>query len=160
MKTVAKMINAFLLIVYFVVVLFALSGLFGVRIKVVTSGSMEPYIKVGSLVVTVPVEFGELSVKDDVLYKLKNGTYVTHRIIEIDKEKGVVRTKGTANDGADPAVSADDVIGKVVFSVNGGGYVAAALSKKWVKLCACLFLVFLTAISVALDCKARRKEKI
>ena len=98
------------------------------RLFTVMSGSMEPAIKTGSIVVVQSEE--TYAVGDVITYK--NGTSikntVTHRITEItgDPDIGSINyvTKGDANEGADPLeVSSANVIGKVKASVPLLGYI-------------------------------------
>ncbi|PIR43423.1 signal peptidase I [candidate division WWE3 bacterium CG10_big_fil_rev_8_21_14_0_10_32_10] len=97
------------------------------RIFSVTSGSMKPSIKAGSLVVVVPKS--NYSVKDVItFYQDKDlKKTITHRIIEKseDKDNNLVsyKTKGDANEDKDiKSVSDSVVIGKVLFSLPYLGY--------------------------------------
>ena len=56
----------------------------GIRCYAVLTGSMEPVLPVGSLLVVVPMSFDELKVGQDITYKTAGGT-VTHRIVAIDQ---------------------------------------------------------------------------
>ena len=96
------------------------------EIKIVQSGSMEPTIKTGGLVVIKPesiykegdiITFGKDTKKD---------IPTTHRIIAIKAESGVViyTVKGDANNSPDPTeVRQSEIIGKVIFSVPYLGYI-------------------------------------
>lgn len=95
------------------------------KIFAVLSGSMEPSIKMGSIVAVNPekdhkigdvITFGEIS---------KTKVPVTHRITEIEIIQGQAyyTTKGDANAVADSKkISKTEVIGKVVFKVPYLGY--------------------------------------
>lgn len=91
--------------------------------KIVKSGSMEPEIPTGSLVVVKPAaSYG----KGDIITfgkDTKTDIPTTHRIIGINADGSFV-TKGDANEeqDANPAVR-NEVIGKVIFSIPGAGYV-------------------------------------
>ena len=96
------------------------------EIKIVQSGSMEPTIKTGALVVIKPettykegdiITFGKDTKKD---------VPTTHRITAIRVESGVViyTVKGDANNSPDPReVKQNEIIGKVIFSVPYLGYI-------------------------------------
>lgn len=59
-------------------------NLFGIQLYVVESGSMEPTLKVGSIIISKKVEDeGNLSVGTIVTFKTVQGATVTHRIIEV-----------------------------------------------------------------------------
>lgn len=93
-----------------------------IEIKIVKSGSMEPAISTGSLVVVKPVE--RYAVGDVITFGLDTKTAVptTHRIIEIRGSEFIV--KGDANEEADQGpVQRSEVIGKVIFSLPYAGYV-------------------------------------
>lgn len=96
--------------------------LFGMQVYSVVSGSMEPNIHVGALIVVKDTDFENLEVGDAVTYVLSNGTPCTHRIISIDSENKYVTTKGDANDSEDAAVYYKNIVGKVVANVPLLGY--------------------------------------
>jgi signal peptidase len=94
----------------------------------IRSGSMAPAMPVGALAIIargVPPGTGEA-----VAYPLPNGVVVTHRVIEvIDRdEEAYLRTKGDANEEADPnLVPSASVVGRVHLSVPLLGFLLAML---------------------------------
>jgi signal peptidase len=120
--------------VYTVVVIFAflaISSKFsigGFKLLVVRSGSMEPAIKTGSMV--IDKSFNDYNVGNIVTFKNKDKPKetTTHRIANI-KYQGDIKlftTKGDANDSADSEQIAQDRIeGKVIFSIPYFGYAAS-----------------------------------
>lgn len=91
---------------------------FGYGASVVLSGSMEPVISVGDLIL-VREEEG-YAVDDIVVYQ--NGTIsVVHRVVSIDEE--MVVTRGDANNGNDEPFPIEAIKGKVFKIVPGIGYV-------------------------------------
>lgn len=119
----------------FVTLLVAVAGLLlvsllpitgNLEVKIVKSGSMEPNIKVGSLVVVVPG--AHYAVGDVITFGKDTKTSIptTHRILAVRQEDGQTffTTKGDANEEQDPReVAANEVIGKVWLSVPFAGYV-------------------------------------
>lgn len=98
----------------------------GYEIKIVKSGSMEPMIQTGSIVVVAPSE--SYAVGDVVTYgrDTRSTIPVTHRIVDKQTENGETAyiTKGEANTDPDPkAVARSLVIGKVAFTLPYIGYV-------------------------------------
>lgn len=94
--------------------------------KVVLSGSMEPSIKVGSVIVIRPAN--EYFAGDVITYgdDSEGNIPTTHRIIDKRIEGGVsiFKTKGDANPKPDAIeVRENDVIGKVLFSIPLLGFV-------------------------------------
>lgn len=97
---------------------------FGYELKVVQSGSMEPAIHVGSVVVIVPET--SYNVGDVITFgpDTKKQIPITHRIAEITDEGFV--TKGDANEHPDPKpAKKGEVIGRVAFSVPYIGHIIA-----------------------------------
>jgi signal peptidase len=91
---------------------------------VVTSGSMEPAIHTGSIVIVTPQK--NYSLGDVVTFysgaNKKNTS--THRIVGINDK--LIRTLGDANEEPDPSLTTlDNIVGKVLFSIPLLGYLAA-----------------------------------
>ncbi|MBI4068284.1 signal peptidase I [Candidatus Kaiserbacteria bacterium] len=98
----------------------------GIETKIVQSGSMEPAIPVGALVVIKPHE--AYRVGDVITYGEDTDSAVptTHRILGVREADGTVfyTTKGDANEEGDAReVARSDVIGKVYVSVPYVGFV-------------------------------------
>lgn len=97
----------------------------GLRAFVVLSGSMEPAIPTGSLVI---VSRRDLYRVGDVVTRRAPGrssNTITHRIADISEEQGrqIFHTKGDANESADEeAVRKEDIVGRVTLSVPYLGY--------------------------------------
>lgn len=83
---------------------------------VVISGSMEPHIKAGDLLIIRQQQNYE---KQDVVTYRNNGALITHRIIDIDQEQAILQ--GDANNVADPPVALDKIEGKTVLRIPGAG---------------------------------------
>lgn len=96
---------------------------FGMQVYSVVSGSMEPNIHVGALIVVRGTDFDDLEVGDVVTYVLSNGTPCTHRIIAIDSETKYITTQGDANNVEDGSVYYKNIVGKVVANVPLLGYI-------------------------------------
>ena len=96
------------------------------EVRIVQSGSMEPAIKTGGIVIIKPTTLYD---KGDVItfgQDNENTIPTTHRIIDMRVESGafVFLTQGDANDQPDIAeVPEAEVIGKVVFSLPFIGYI-------------------------------------
>ncbi len=87
---------------------------------VLTSGSMEPLLSVGDVVLTIPAEAEQ--VEGHIVTFWRSGSYVTHRVVEIDTNEGTVRTKGDANAANDSAVVPLDAIeGRVRLAIPYAG---------------------------------------
>lgn len=91
-----------------------------VKLAYITSGSMLPWLPVGSTIsYTKPADPAALQVGDVITFEsLGNGTVVTHRIIEVISNENLdgvhYQTKGDNNDDPDPDLApAANVIGLV-----------------------------------------------
>jgi len=107
------------------IVLLLFSGLsFGgvVKARIVLTGSMEPAISPGDIIITTPITRKEPQIGDVVAYQAKrfNGEDVavfSHRIISGDLESGFV-VKGDANKSPDnQKPKAPDILGVVIFVI-------------------------------------------
>jgi signal peptidase I len=84
----------------------------------ITSGSMWPELKIGSLVFVQGIAGRDAKVGDIIVFKNRaNGTFTIHRVIELKKDTLI--TKGDANFDPDPPVGYEDVIGRTV-NIFGG----------------------------------------
>jgi signal peptidase len=122
----------------------------GIKVKVVKSGSMEPAIKTGAIVVIKP----ESSYKtgDIITFGPDTKTQVptTHRIVSVTGEgrSVIFKTKGDANDSEDPNdTRLSDIHGKVIFSLPYVGFILDFAKKPF----GFALLVGLPAISIIID---------
>jgi signal peptidase len=81
--------------------------IFGYQTSTMLTGSMSPMINPGDVVVSVPTPASDLRVGDVITYGIpvEDRRIETHRVIEIIRSEDgttALRTKGDANNGADP----------------------------------------------------------
>jgi len=108
---------------------------FGHPVMTIISGSMNPTIPVGDIVVDAPVtaaQASDLHVGQIISFRAAPGSaeFITHRIVAVRVQNGAVSyiTKGDANNSADSTPRpASDVIGLYHFSIPRGGYVLVAM---------------------------------
>lgn len=89
----------------------------------IATGSMEPQISVGDMVLISKLDTGALQAGDVIQFR-KGSHTVVHRIVEVIQEDGALSyvTKGDANNANDAGtVSAGEVVGKVIATVPGAG---------------------------------------
>lgn len=108
--------------------------IFGYQTSTMLTGSMSPLINPGDVVVTVPVAVKDLKVGDIITYHIPadDQRVETHRIIDLtvnSQGTASVRTKGDANNGADPwtATLAGGQVDRQVFTVPYLGNAIRAL---------------------------------
>ncbi len=97
-----------------------------IEVKIVQSGSMEPEIKTGSLIVMRPTE--DYQVGDIITFYFERGDQVptTHRIVEVNEVGRSISylTKGDANNAPDPRpIPRNQVLGEVLFSIPYLGFI-------------------------------------
>ena len=101
------------------------------KVMTVLSGSMEPAIKTGGIVVVKPVD--DYKIDDVITFQVaKDKDSVTHRIVDMEVIEGNVSyiTQGDANNAPDQQkVQPREIIGKVLFDLPYLGYVVEAAKK-------------------------------
>ncbi|MEA3272201.1 MAG: signal peptidase I [Patescibacteria group bacterium] len=132
---IVKIINKIFVGIVFAIVLFVVISVIPIpgnyKILIVESGSMEPAIKTGSVVIVKPQK--DYQPKDVITFKGagKDGT-ITHRIVDIEVITGKTQyiTKGDANNAEDSSKTPKtEVIGKVLTSAPYVGYLLAEAKK-------------------------------
>jgi signal peptidase len=150
-----------LMLITAVVLTFAATRL-GWRVDAVLSGSMEPELKVGSVVVTRPVQAEEISTGDVITFRSPiSDLPIVHRVVATE-DGSSFETKGDANEIADPfVVSAQDVVGKVCFHIPFLGYVANFVKTPLGILLACSlgFLIVVNEMRDLLRTQAKEKAE-
>ena len=155
---------AILIILLVIYLPLSLPRLFGYDIYSVISESMEPTIKVSSIVYTKQTDPSDL-VRGDIITFLPGDaiTPVTHRVVENNFDDRTLITKGDANADEDfRPVWYSDVCGKVVFHMPFYGYFGEAVSSISGKAAAGVFLlasVLLGVLSAQFASFAKEKEK-
>ncbi|RXT04388.1 signal peptidase I SipW [Ammoniphilus sp. CFH 90114] len=111
-------------------------NIFGYRLMNVLSGSMEPAIHTGSIILVKPiVNNDQLKVGDIITYKsnIKEGILVTHRIVDVTDEREIEYvTKGDANESKDPRpIPSELVVGKYSnIMIPFVGYILSFIQSK------------------------------
>lgn len=103
----------------------------GYAVLEVVSGSMEPTIHVGDLIV-INTKNSDYKEKDIITFYDKEGSFVTHRIIEINEDKMI--TKGDNNDSLDEELNVDNIVGKYAFRIPALGRVIASFKSPFVMI--------------------------
>lgn len=101
----------------------------GYKPFIVLSGSMEPAIKAGDLIVTKEIQPETIKVGDVISFRVAEDVVVSHRVTEINREGGLTfSTKGDANVGMDANhVSPEQIEGRYVWRAEGLGEFAIFL---------------------------------
>ena len=103
--------NSLLILVILVLLLYLVLKLTNTAgIYKVMTGSMETGIHSGDYIL---VKKSSNYKKGDVITYMKDGNYITHRIVKIENNK--IITKGDANNVEDEAIEKEDIVGKYIF---------------------------------------------
>lgn len=142
-------ITAILLItVLLVISIFPITG--NIKFLTVLSGSMEPSIKTGSIVIVKPASDYKAGEVITFGPNTKTKPPTTHRITTVNEENGQVSyiTKGDANNAPDiQPVMKKNVIGKVFLNVPYVGYLINAARKPY----GFMLIIILPAILIIYD---------
>lgn len=117
-------------------------SIFGYGFYSVLTGSMEPTIHTGSLIITKQTKPEDIKVNDIITFKSKNtNNLTTHRVIEIKNDDSIkFITQGDANNTKDPApIDSSLFVGKVVFFIPFLGSIALFIKSN-------LLVIFLVLI--------------
>jgi signal peptidase len=130
------------------------------KVFTVLSGSMEPAIPVGAEVLDWPAAAGTVREGEVITFEAPGrapGTWVTHRVISIDRTAAVAQlhTRGDANGAEDPwTLPANQRYLRVVLALPLAGYALNALSTPL----AHAVLIALIALGAALSLLPARRR--
>jgi signal peptidase I len=100
----------------------------GWHFDVVPTGSMEPAIMPGGMIISRPAEIEDISLGDIVLRReLRTGALICHRVVDIkETDNGIIlQTKGDANKYPDTEnISTQNLAGKMTFYIPNIGKIA------------------------------------
>lgn len=115
---------------------------FGYGFSTILTGSMEPYLAAGDLVV---IKEQESYVVGDVVAYQSGNIGIVHRLIQIDGDIAI--TKGDANNAEDEAISLASIRGKIIYSVPMIGNWIIHLKSPVSIFVMILFAIFLVELS-------------
>lgn len=140
LKTIGQFILCLILIFFILLNIFSMNNksLFGFRIYRVISGSMQPALQIGDVIIVK--KSNNYSERDIITYS--NGlTTITHRIIAINNDE--VITKGDANEVDDKPINKEQIIGKFFFRISNFSLFSIILSKNVIYLIMIFLLVLI-----------------
>jgi signal peptidase len=160
--------NVLLGLVILAMVFFFLAPHFmGMNFFTIYGGSMMPAIPIGSVVAVKSVEASAIKVGDIITFR--TGTeadkVVTHRVVEVSNDSGVLRFRTAGDSNAKPdgsAVLAENVVGKVWFHVPFLGYLSSFVITKlgFILLIVVpgIFIISLEVRTIIAELRLMRKE--
>lgn len=125
---VLEWLGTFVMVILILMVGFMFIGpIFGWETHPVLSGSMEPALKAGGVILTKPVKLEEIEIGDIITFQTGEQT-ISHRVVNVISisEKLWFQTKGDANEEPDLNLvsSEGEEIRKVVFHILYVGFAA------------------------------------
>jgi len=134
-KKIAQWLGIIVMVISISLLGFMLIGpRFGWETHPVLSGSMEPALKVGGIIVTKPERLENIKIGDIITFQIGEGPKVTHRVIDIVEMEGEThfQTKGDANEEPDPGFvsSNGEEMRKAVFHLPYLGFLAQFMKSK------------------------------
>lgn len=146
LKTLGQVVLFVILIFFILLNILSMNNksLFGFRIYRVISGSMQPALQIGDVIIIKKAN--NYAEKDIITYD--NGlTTITHRIKSIDGDE--IITEGDANDAPDKPITKDRILGKYFFRISTFSVFSIILTGKTIYLIMVLvlFAILLFAIS-------------
>lgn len=141
LKIINQLVTSVLFIVLFTTLFLLISSkisgeeanLFGYQVKTVLSGSMEPEMQTGSIIlIETRGDTTEFQKNDIITFITEEHIPVTHRITEVINGGEQYMTKGDANDGPDlHPVHAENIIGTYTgVTIPYVGYVLSFATSK------------------------------
>ena len=140
LKIIGQFILCLILIFFILLNIFSMNNksLFGFRIYRVISGSMQPALQIGDVIIVK--KSNNYSERDIITYS--NGlTTITHRIIAINNDE--VITKGDANEVDDKPINTEHIVGKFFFRISNFSLFSIILSKNVIYLIMIFLLVLI-----------------
>jgi signal peptidase len=124
-KWAGRIGNVILTVLVCIGLLIIVLPLFGWHVGVVLSGSMEPALQAGGVVVSYPVDAGGIEIGDIITYRSRGtANLISHRVIAIETSPQLAFiTRGDANEDPDPSpIPAEYLAGKVCLHLPYLGY--------------------------------------
>lgn len=173
-KKVAKIVYIILLIVLVPILLInfiimtkslinkqEVPSVFGYKPMIVLTGSMEPTIKTGDLVLSRVVKPSSLKVGDIISYRDNEDLIITHRIVAIAEDEGSLTftTKGDANNTEDNILVKESMIeGKYCYRIPNLGKVLEFIQTPMGIVIVILVIVVIAFLLITLSNSFQNKE--
>lgn len=105
---------------------------FGYQMYFIRTGSMEPYLEPGDIIISKKYNGGELSCGDVITYHGEVGSseeLITHRVIEVNGES--VITQGDANNASDAPITKNEIEAVMVHKTVVIDKIYGVISTTW-----------------------------
>lgn len=129
-KTEKEPTSVVVLIIFVVLGIWFAWGIFPIKPLAVATGSMEPNINIGDVVIIKKCTMNDIKVGDVIEYK-KSGASIIHRVLEINQDNEgnyYIVAEGDNNETMDKKVLEEQITGKCLFKIKYLGYPAVWIS--------------------------------
>ena len=138
----SKVTALMIVIIIIINMIIFVPSFFGYQVFDVISGSMEPAIKVNSLIYVQETKPQDLVAGDIITYTSNKGI-ITHRVVINDINAQEIITKGDNNLQVDlQPIAYRNIIGKVFFTIPYLGYYVSFISSLFGKILVIIIVVF------------------
>jgi len=120
-----------------------LTSVLGYGILEVASGSMEPTIHTGDIII-INTNENYFDIDDIITFYDKEGSFVTHRIISKDEDGNFI-TKGDMNNTDDGIVRPNQVVGKCIYRLGSAGNLIKTLKSPLV-----MVMIFIVGVLICI----------
>jgi len=133
-KNIFKVLHTIFKIFQWLLIIVAVSLIIayicGIRLYVVTTGSMSPTIPVGSICfVNHNIPYDSIMTGDIISFRIGENTQVTHRVTAVESDG--FTTQGDANNVEDAMkVNRQNYLGKTIFYIPDAGFIIYFLKTK------------------------------
>ena len=124
------------------------ANIFGYTFFEVATGSMEPTIHVGDVII--------VKIENDIIVCKENNSFITHRLLEIQDNKLI--TKGDANNTEDEPMDRANLIGEVVNIIPNFSLWKKVIFAPQVIIPIFLMIIFLCVVCFLKDKKNKEVE--
>lgn len=131
--------TAMIVIVILLCAMLVIPGVFGFQMYNVITGSMEPALKIGSLIYVKADDPAEVKEKEIIAFygSAEDSGIITHRVVINNPVSSCFQTKGDANDTEDPTlVEYSRYIGSVKFKLPYMGRLFTIMTSLYGKIAA------------------------
>ena len=110
----------------------------GFRIFKVETGSMIPKYQIGDVILVKETDIDKIKIGDDVTYNgtagMMKGKIVTHQVVDITEQEGkkIFKTKGIANNAADPLIYGSQIDGVVQCKLHIITIICSLLANRYI----------------------------
>lgn len=137
-------------------------NIFGFKPYIVLSGSMEPNLQIGDMIISKSVNEDQIKIGDIITFVDNNKNIITHRVVDILIKDGkkLYQTKGDNNSSKDVGViSIENIKGKYSFKISKiGSIITEMITPTGLIITILIITIFYISTSKTNDRKIARHQ--